>query len=542
MTQQTTETTETWIGADGNVLPDRNGAVAVEINQVDNDGLIVQRTYATLEGGKPTTPFTDVEDEDQTQALSWDLWVEDADGALKPVDTLDEFWAAFELEDETGLELVSQVCHILELPVWDVAPEKLQTEVYAWLRKQSPGAKNQEKALPVEYLQTDALPFPVGEKREAARVESDVRIRRWEQSVEDLLTSFYDRQQEVVLARLRGTKARRGTRHWTYAPSERPARSELKALNAETIVQPGRWADEIQGDAEKLMLRLFRATADDTTTKLGTTPIGLDSPTVRDMVAEHVRRIMSSTETRARQVMETILDLDKTEADLEEVVHAVIGTYEQRQIWAATTARTETTGAVNGASFIAAREAGVTTKQWLSSRDEDVRLTHRAEGGGDGQTVPLLAPFIIGGAPLMYPGDPFGPPDQTINCRCVAIFEKPEPGADRDAALQADGVLPLLGDGVARVYDQLNLDTPDFFDQLDDTPATEALVSAMTALLNALRGHIRAVRRASKPDQRDEALANAAEYRKTAVSLMTEIAGASAAQGLNDRLVQTEAV
>ena len=57
-------------------------------------------------------------------------------------------------------------------------------------------------------------------------------------------------------------------------------------------------------------------------------------------------------------------------------------------------------------------------KRWLDSSDRRVRPTHRK---ADGQQVPLEQPFIVGGFPLMFPGDPTGPPEEVIGCRCSLL-------------------------------------------------------------------------------------------------------------------------
>lgn len=54
-----------------------------------------------------------------------------------------------------------------------------------------------------------------------------------------------------------------------------------------------------------------------------------------------------------------------------------------------------------------------------STEDHRTRTTHRA---ADGQRVALASPFIVGGAELMFPGDPSGPPQETIQCRCSLLL------------------------------------------------------------------------------------------------------------------------
>lgn len=50
---------------------------------------------------------------------------------------------------------------------------------------------------------------------------------------------------------------------------------------------------------------------------------------------------------------------------------------------------------------------------WLATEDSRTRETHRL---ADGQRVGMDQPFVVGGFPLMFPGDPAGPPQEVINC------------------------------------------------------------------------------------------------------------------------------
>jgi hypothetical protein len=66
----------------------------------------------------------------------------------------------------------------------------------------------------------------------------------------------------------------------------------------------------------------------------------------------------------------------------------------------------------------AMKQAGVKFKNWLTSRNENLRPSHQA---AEEQTVGLHEVFIVGATKLMFPGDPSGPPEEVINCHCVQI-------------------------------------------------------------------------------------------------------------------------
>jgi 2'-5' RNA ligase len=54
--------------------------------------------------------------------------------------------------------------------------------------------------------------------------------------------------------------------------------------------------------------------------------------------------------------------------------------------------------------------------EWVTMEDDKVREPHR---DANGQTVPTGHAFNVGGAEMMYPGQPVGDPENWINCRCV---------------------------------------------------------------------------------------------------------------------------
>lgn len=84
-------------------------------------------------------------------------------------------------------------------------------------------------------------------------------------------------------------------------------------------------------------------------------------------------------------------------------------------------ARTETQIAQGKATFEGAVQAEKEyefdiEKTWITSRDARVRSSHIPL---DGTTVPLKETFNVGGHPMKFPGDPSGPADEVIHCRCT---------------------------------------------------------------------------------------------------------------------------
>lgn len=87
-------------------------------------------------------------------------------------------------------------------------------------------------------------------------------------------------------------------------------------------------------------------------------------------------------------------------------------------------ARTEAIGALNAGRFDAFRtyadqEDEPLFQLWLATEDSRTRETHRL---ADGQRVPLGEPFTVGGFSLRFPGDPMGPPQEVIQCRCTSLL------------------------------------------------------------------------------------------------------------------------
>lgn len=100
---------------------------------------------------------------------------------------------------------------------------------------------------------------------------------------------------------------------------------------------------------------------------------------------------------------------------------------------------------VNSATLAAGRDGDRETKTWIAMDDDATRSTHRAV---DGQTVPIVGTFAVGGFQLQFPGEPVGPPEIWINCRCLlATTGGPQMGTRATSfAADAEEERPAEGD------------------------------------------------------------------------------------------------
>lgn len=78
-------------------------------------------------------------------------------------------------------------------------------------------------------------------------------------------------------------------------------------------------------------------------------------------------------------------------------------------------ARTESASMINGQQAKTYKEKGVKQKRWIGG---SVRDTHIAVSG---TTIDINDSFSVGNDSLMYPGDPSGSAEETINCVCSLV-------------------------------------------------------------------------------------------------------------------------
>lgn len=265
-------------------------------------------------------------------------------------------------------------------------------------------------------------PGDVEEKRSVLRTVAADRLVRWETQVEDVLVRLWERQEKQVLARLNGKQAKKGTRHWN-PPGPDP-------IDVSKVVEVEPWANEAFDELVPVFDRLYADTHHDVNRSLArfqekaATP-GPIPANMRNLYAKEARkrmeRVAEVIEEKADVIRDVIQQFDLAGADLRSISDAVREEYQGARGWAQNVSQWQVNGAINQASMLAVQDMGDTglRKEWLSSHDTKVRLSHKT---ADGQSVSVDKPFKVGFSLLQYPHDMNGPIEETINCRCTMLF------------------------------------------------------------------------------------------------------------------------
>jgi hypothetical protein len=290
----------------------------------------------------------------------------------------------------------------------------------------------------------EARPSPApGPARDALAAVTDARARRAEELLTGPLQSYLDRAIGVVRARLKGPKARKGTKWW-----DGPSPLETKALDPGYVL-PGKVTDELREQLPTAALTIATESAKETAARLasGDEPdlAALDDDEIANAVEEAVKRILGVADRHARELRAAILEADRDADSLDDVFDRIEEAHRKGGNWVLMSGRTLANALANDAAYRQALRLGVTHAQWLSRRDERVRRTHAHTGGADGQVRRLGDRFQVGKFKLRFPGDPADLPaswGEIANCRCGLLFRKP----DRDIRKRLGRVFDAQGD------------------------------------------------------------------------------------------------
>jgi hypothetical protein len=131
--------------------------------------------------------------------------------------------------------------------------------------------------------------------------------------------------------------------------------------------------------------------------------------------------VFSAIKSTLEEGIENGEGMDKLAGRIKAVFNE-LSNYEARRI-----AMTETAAAYGYARNAAMVAAGITHKSWLTNHGPNVRVAHRqaeSDYGSADKAIPVSDPFVVGGEPLMYPGDESGSAKNVINCHCIQLARK----------------------------------------------------------------------------------------------------------------------
>jgi hypothetical protein len=286
---------------------------------------------------------------------------------------------------------------------------------------------------------------PHGPIRDALADDAAARVDRAVGLMETAIGGYNDRLAGVVLARMRGPKARKGTRFWSDQVKSAENRGvnglaahtrgmEAKALDAGYVV-PDKTVSEVADAVRPVGLRIVADAAGSVAKSLGRPNVGLaafDWSQIEQAVDSAVEQILGAADRQAAEIRRAVLDADSTAADLDEAIDRVAEAMRRGGKWLQIYGRTLATALAGDAAIGAARSLGVTHMQWISRRDDRVRHTHRI---ADGQERPIGSKYQVGAFRLRFPGDPEVLPAgaaEILNCRCGLLFA--HPSAEREHA------------------------------------------------------------------------------------------------------------
>jgi hypothetical protein len=142
--------------------------------------------------------------------------------------------------------------------------------------------------------------------------------------------------------------------------------------------------------------------------------------------------IDQTTSDKIKTLLENILGLNLSRRDQAQLFQQTLNSPDFNRARSLVIARTESTTSANyGINMGAESSDYEVEKFWINTKDKRTRFSHLVMTQ---DTIAINQPFIVGGVPMMYPGDPSAPAAEVVNCRCVMATKALE---------DADG-LPIL--------------------------------------------------------------------------------------------------
>lgn len=137
---------------------------------------------------------------------------------------------------------------------------------------------------------------------------------------------------------------------------------------------------------------------------------------VLEFIEQKVVLIVGIDDTTKEWVRKTVRDGIDNGMTVDEIADQIRDDYNFGPGRALRIARTEMSSCINGGRYLTMLNEGITEHEWLTSRGKNVRKSHQSE---EGSVVKIGKPFPA--TKLLFPGQPDGPANEIINCRCITI-------------------------------------------------------------------------------------------------------------------------
>ena len=265
----------------------------------------------------------------------------------------------------------------------------------------------QPTPVPAVQASVDGVAVKALPATKALTSSQDEITRRVEVRASDIRKAarrYFNRQERVVLERLGGVKARRGTPLWDPPGT--------KAVEVGDVLDRERWDAELTEDLEPEIQAIY----DDEAEEAG---VDLEEEAVATILALRMANALTVNETTEEALKVALVVGDGETAD--DVRKRVQGVYEEaRSTRADLIAETEAVGATNDGRDLVAQVTKSKRKTWMTQGDRRVRFTHSQ---AQDQEQEVAEPFMVGGHKLRYPGDPAAPASETIRCRCWCKYD-----------------------------------------------------------------------------------------------------------------------
>jgi hypothetical protein len=267
-------------------------------------------------------------------------------------------------------------------------------------------------APPVEAGAEGQLSEPTGEMEYKAELDnwftkSEQDNDRWTEILDRALERFFERQQRVITEKALGAKAK--------------ALLEKGELKVDSVFDKAVWDRQLEEDLAPIISGIIEEGASSTGVD---SKAALSSVNVKEFINNQMTRLKKINQTTRDQIESAITSAQASKDDRAGLLKTALGAifagiFGNRK---KTISETESQAALNAGVFIAASKAGDSSKkEWISRKDEKVRMAHKQL---DGQKLPLMKSFEVNGLPIRFPGDPLAPPSLTIGCRCKLRFSK----------------------------------------------------------------------------------------------------------------------